>query len=103
TLIALGQPPRIRLNRGSLSQRPEAVQVFLIWHECGHANLYPDMSEVAANCYAAQRIRSAYGPDFVPSGWQSIYSTLTTAFPFAIGPYPSGVDQMRLMQPPYCQ
>jgi len=103
TLITAGQPPRIRLNRGSLSQRPEAVQVFLIAHECGHANLYPDMSEVDANCYAAQRIRSVYGPDFVPNGWQAVYEALTTAFPFPVGPYPSGVDQMRLMQPPYCQ
>lgn len=101
TLITPGQPPRIRINPWSLNQKPAAAQMFLAAHECGHVNLYPDMSETAANCYAARRIRILGLLN--QGGWESVYYVLRAAFPGPVGPYPSGDDQARLMNAPYCQ
>jgi hypothetical protein len=100
TILSPGVRPYIRINPANLNAKPPYVQRFLVAHECGHINSYPNLSESTANCWAAARLRRLNL--FTPGEWQALYQFLLAVFPGPVGPYPSGVDQVRFMNPPFC-
>lgn len=88
--------PSIFLNFASLNQMPVPGQIFLFAHECGHVNSGAFLSEVAANCWAARRLSAQRV--LSASEWEIVRQVLLTAYPFPVGPYPSGADQWAQIQ-----
>lgn len=92
--------PYITFDPLKVNAMPVPAQVFLFGHECGHVNSGLFLSEVAANCWGAKRIRSQ--GLLTPAEWDVVRDFLVSVYPVATGPYPSGVEQWNLMQNPAC-